>query len=361
VTFIRPTTTPGGVPAAPGGIADAAGRARPLPVRDRAAHDFDPARPPRVSIGLPVYNGARYLRAAIESILAQTFTDFELIICDNASTDQTQSICTAFAARDPRVRYHRNPENIGAAGNFNLAFKLSRGEFFKWAAHDDLHEPNYLARCVALLDADPSAVLSHTGTRVIDDAGVEVPVLPGNRPPQRRGHPELYEEDLYDPPRGLEGAEPADRLRGLLCGTKWCFEIFGLMRSSALRATPLHLSFYGSDKVLLAAMAIRGRFRAAPEPMFLRRFHPGQSSSKDAKAQALWMNTRGGRAQYVPPQLRCLQWYVRLVARSGLPLRDRLRCLGATGHWVVWLGRLIVQQRNERGFLHRLVSQFRVG
>jgi glycosyltransferase involved in cell wall biosynthesis len=309
-----------------------------------------------VSIGLPVYNGAGYLRVAIESLLAQTFTDFELIICDNASTDQTQSICTAFAARDARVKYHRNPRNLGAAGNFNLAFRLARGEYFKWAAHDDTHEPEYLARCVELLDGDPSAVLSHTGARVIDDAAREVALLQGTRPPGMRGRPELYEEDLYDPQRRLDALLPDERLAELLTRTKWCFEVFGLMRADALRRTPLHLSFYGSDKVLLAALALQGPFREAPEPLFVRRFHPGQSSTKDGKAQVVFMSSRG-RPQYVPPQVRCLEWYVRLIARSGLPLRDRLRCLRATARWVAWLMKLIVTQRNERGFLHRLAWQ----
>jgi hypothetical protein len=311
---------------------------------------------PRVSIGLPVYNGGRYLRAAIESLLAQTFTDFELILCDNASTDRTQAICTAFAARDPRVRYHRNATNLGAAGNFNMVFRLARGRYFKWAAHDDLHAPDYLARCVALLDAEPQAVLAHAATSVIDADGEPVLVRPGARPPEMRGRPEVYfEDDLYDLPRRLDVAGPADRLQELLCGTKWCFEIFGLMRADALRRTPLHLSFYGSDKVILAAMALQGPFRAAPEPLFLRRHHPGQSSSKDGVAQAVFMTSRR-RPQYVPPQVRCLQWYVRLVARSGLPLRDRLKCLGATARWVGWLARLIVSQRKERGILHRILS-----
>ena len=316
-------------------------------------------RAPRVSIGLPVYNGARYVRGAIESLLSQTFADFELIICDNASTDQTQSICTAFAARDPRVRYHRNAANLGAAANFNLAFRLARGAYFKWAAHDDLHAPDYLTQCVAALDADPSAVLAHAATRVIDDAGRDIPVRPGPRPPGMRGHTELYfEDDLYDPPRRLDEKDVAERLRELLCGTKWCFEIFGLMRAGALRRTPLHLSFYGSDKVLLAALALQGPFRQVPGKMFLRRHHPGQSSSQSGTAQAVFMSSRG-RPHYVPPQVRCMQWYVRLVARSGLPLRDRLRCLGATASWVGWLTRLIVSQRNERGILHRLVENVR--
>jgi glycosyltransferase involved in cell wall biosynthesis len=303
-----------------------------------------------------VYNGGRYVRAAIESLLSQTFTNFELIVCDNASTDQTQSICTAFAARDRRVRYHRNATNIGAAANFNLAFRLARGAYFKWAAHDDLHAPGYLAGCVALLDADPAAVLSHTAATVIDERGEEVSVRRGCRPPEMRGRPELYEDDLYDSRRRLDAADPVLRLGELLSGTKWCFEIFGLMRADALRRTPLHLSFYGSDKVILAAMALQGPFREAPEPLFFRRHHAGQSSSKDGKAQTVFMTSRG-RPQYVPPQLRCLQWYVRLVARSGLPLRERLRCLGATAGWAVWLMRLIVRQRSERGFLHRVLSQ----
>jgi hypothetical protein len=148
------------------------------------------------------------------------------------------------------------------------------------------------------------------------------------------------------------------RLRELLTKTKWCFEIFGLMRADALRRTPLHLSFYGSDKVLLAAMALQGPFRQVADPLFYRRFHPGQSSSQDGKAQAVFMSSRG-RPQYVPPQVRCLQWYVRLVARSGLSLRDRLACLGATARWAAWLVRLIVSQRHERGFLHRVASQVR--
>jgi glycosyltransferase involved in cell wall biosynthesis len=323
------------------------------------AQAFARGAAPRVSIGLPVYNGAQYLPAAVEALLAQTFTDFELILCDNASTDQTQAICTAFAARDSRVRYHRNDENIGAAPNFNLVFHLSRGEYFKWAAHDDLHAPDYLARCVEALDNEPAAVLAHTGAVVVDSDGEPVPVREYDSPPGQRDAdaPMYLREHLYDLDRQVDSPDPAVRLSEILTRTKWCFEIFGVMRASALRRTPLHLKFYGSDKVLLASLALQGPFRELPERLFVRRHHPGQSSSKDGRAQALFMSSRG-RTQYVPPQLRCLQWYVRLIARSGLPLRDRLHCLGATGRWVVWLMRLIVSQRKERGFLHRMVSKF---
>jgi glycosyltransferase involved in cell wall biosynthesis len=127
---------------------------------------------PRVSIGLPVYNGEDYVGASVESLLAQTFTDFELVIVDNASTDRTSEICRSFASRDRRVRYHRNERNIGGGLNMNLAFELANGApFYKWAAHDDIHAPTFLERCMDALDRDPTAVLAFTKVELIDSEG----------------------------------------------------------------------------------------------------------------------------------------------------------------------------------------------
>src|SRR5687767_6137887 len=108
---------------------------------------------PALSIGLPVYNGERYLREAIGSILSQDFTDFELIISDNASTDGTAAICAFYAARDARIRYHRSETNLGAAPNHRRVFELARAPFFKWAAHDDSGSPQLLERCVQTMYA----------------------------------------------------------------------------------------------------------------------------------------------------------------------------------------------------------------
>src|SRR5262249_60446249 len=104
------------------------------------------------SVGLPVFNGESYLESAITSVLGQTFEDFELIICDNASTDRTAEICNDYAARDSRIRYFRNPRNLGAAPNYNLAFSQARGRYFKWLAHDDRMRPSFLAKTVRVLD-----------------------------------------------------------------------------------------------------------------------------------------------------------------------------------------------------------------
>ena len=126
---------------------------------------------PRVSIGLPVYNGDRYLEDAIRSILAQSYTDFELIISDNGSADRTREICEGYARQDARIRYTRSPRNRGAAWNFRRVFELARGELFKWAAHDDILAPDFLGSCIAELDADATLVACHSGTRRIDEFG----------------------------------------------------------------------------------------------------------------------------------------------------------------------------------------------
>jgi glycosyltransferase involved in cell wall biosynthesis len=309
---------------------------------------------PRVSIGLPVYNGHAFLRAAIESILAQTFTDFELVICDNASTDDTPAICQAFAVADPRVRYVRNETNLGAAPNFNKAFRLSRGEYFKWAAADDRIEPEFLRCCVAVLDADASAVLCHTRPGIIN---AESQVLQFEGPERVATWPDgsrLKQSGVMDPRRPLDSQDVAARVRSLLTQTQWCFESFGLIRADALRRTPLHMGFYGSDKVLLLALALQGRFAELPEPLFLRRFHSGQSSEKSPRQQATWMDARAKLVgSIVPAQIRCFKSYLALVASARLGIVDRLLCLAAVLHGAGWLASKIYRDRKSHGFLHR--------
>src|SRR5260370_42328257 len=111
---------------------------------------------PRVSIGMPGYNGAKYVRRSVQSVLAQDYEDFELLISDNASTDETESICRELAERDGRIRYFRNERNVGASQNFNKVFRLASGTFFKWAAPDDGCHPTMLLRRVAVLERSPA-------------------------------------------------------------------------------------------------------------------------------------------------------------------------------------------------------------
>jgi len=141
---------------------------------------------PRLSIGIPVYNGQEYLPELLESLLIQTFEDFEILICDNASNDRTGDICREFERRDRRVHYTCNERNLGAVANFNRVFEISTAPLFKWAAHDDLYHSDYLSECIRVLDANPDVVLAHSGTAFIDDQGRKLPFEEQRRPSSRR-------------------------------------------------------------------------------------------------------------------------------------------------------------------------------
>src|SRR5215469_10077370 len=126
---------------------------------------------PLVSVGIFVYNGERFIEETLSSILGQTFTDFELIISDNASTDRTGQIAEAYAARDTRIRYYRSEKNMGAGWNVRRVYELATGKYFKQAAADDLLEPDFLRLCVEALENDPSCVVAYAKTREVDENG----------------------------------------------------------------------------------------------------------------------------------------------------------------------------------------------
>lgn len=216
---------------------------------------LDPSRPPRVSIGMPLYNAERYLDQAFVSLLEQDYTDFEIVVCDNASTDRTWEICQRYAAADPRVRLHRNEVNQGAAYNYNRVVELARGELFRWAAYDDWCAPQLLGRCVAALDAGgPQVVLAYPQTQLIDEHGTVI-----------GPHPDRM--DLRDLRSWRRVAKVANRFT-------LCNPVFGVVRTEVLRRTGLIRPWPSSDVTLLAELAALGQFHEVPAPLFHRRIHP---------------------------------------------------------------------------------------
>jgi glycosyltransferase involved in cell wall biosynthesis len=207
---------------------------------------------PKLTVGLPVFNGERHLREAIESILAQSFGDFRLLVADNASTDGTQEIVRGYAARDGRIRYHRNEANIGLAANFNLVFRMSDTPYFRWATSDDVSLPDYLKRCVECLDRESDVVLAYTKTRFIDAEGKPL--------------------DRQDRGLDLASSDPAERFRQILEAGSWVNAILGVMRSDVLAKTALLPSYSSGDYGLLGELCLLGKFRELPECLFLRRF-----------------------------------------------------------------------------------------
>jgi glycosyltransferase involved in cell wall biosynthesis len=298
---------------------------------------------PRVSIGLPVYNGEEYLAAAIESLLAQTFTDFELIISDNASTDGTSKICQAYAAQDARIRYYREPYNRGIAWNFTRTFELARGEFFKWHAHDDTCAPTMLQRCVEVLDEDSQAVLSYARPAVIDEFGNLLSDDPATwRPPlQTIATPTNLAGNTAATAcnadaRGLDSSSVSRRFYGVLLNIVWCLEPYGVMRSAVMRTTGKMRGYCGADKVFLAEMALHGRFLEVPEILFFVRRHPQQYTMQpSASVQRRSLKPRWfGLRLPVPLQMRSTLGYLMLLPAASMSWIERLRCLGVFVRYV---------------------------
>lgn len=300
---------------------------------------------PCVSVGLAVYNGENYIREAIDSILNQTFKDFELIISDNASTDRTAEICQAYAAKDSRIRYSRVDRNRGAAWNQSRVMELAQGKYFMLQAHDDLRAINYLEKTVAVLEADPDVVLCHSWTRKIDDrsefledhySGQIASTATGlKRQIQRLATPFIGDGKMR-----LDSTSAHVRFRSMVCTYNYCYQIFGLMRTSALRKTELWGNYNHADNVLLSHLILMGRFHEVPENLFLSRRHAEQSemifqSGKKQKSReyAIWWDPDNAD-RIVIPRWKTFCEYAKVIRNTPISLGDKAGCYFEILRWL---------------------------
>jgi glycosyltransferase involved in cell wall biosynthesis len=270
---------------------------------------------PVVTVGMPVFNGARYIREAVESVLGQEFADLELIISDNGSTDETERICRALASSDSRVRYYREETNRGAAWNYNRVLVSARGRYFHWAASDDRFEPAYLGSCVQRLERDKAAVLAFCSARIID------------------GHGDSLE--LWAPRAGYAQQDrPSARFEDVLKHSKRCFEIFGVMRTNDLLRTQRIAPFSDSDRSLLTELAMLGKFAHVNLPLYVNREHEGDSVHTHPRRQdrARWFDPRS-MARF--PQWRLVGAFLRAAWHNDAPLLERLQALAALAPWMI--------------------------
>jgi glycosyltransferase involved in cell wall biosynthesis len=262
---------------------------------------------PSVSIGIPVYNGENYLGKALDSLLNQTFTDFELIISDNASSDRTQEICLEYAAKDARIRYYRNNSNLGAADNYNRVFELSSGKYFKWAAHDDVCAPDYLEKCVEVLENNPDVVLAYPKAYLI------------NEQDQITG---IYTENI-----SITASKPHQRLYQLLETYGWFHgtQAFGLFRRSELAKTVLIGKYPQADRVLLAEVALLGKFAEVPDYLFHRRNHPkiSQRANPNDESLSVWYDPKN-KGKITLPQWKRYSEYFYVIKRTPLSWDEKL-------------------------------------
>ena len=282
---------------------------------------------PRLSIGLAVYNGENFLAESIESLLGQSYEDFELIISDNASADGTEEICRRYAEQDSRIRYFRQQHNMGSAPNHNFVIEQARGELFKHAAHDDLYARDLLRLCVAALDEHPQVVLAHSWSAVIDSSGAIT--------------------KLVEYPVDTAAPRASDRLRSMLFDG-WGDDEGGVVWTDVLRRTPLHASYHFADRTYTAEIALHGPFYMVPDWLYFRREHPGQGgklgnvrkrcANMDPRrisqlrnptvrlyAEYIWGYASAIRRAPLSPaeQAQCYRVLMRFVASRAIPVAAR--------------------------------------
>ncbi len=273
---------------------------------------------PKVSIGIPVYNGANYVGSALEAILGQTFQDLEVVICDNCSTDETAEICKSFAEKDSRVRYVLNDENIGASPNFNKVFHETTGEYFAWHAHDDYYEPTWLERCVEALDRDREVMLAYSLIQMLDMEGNPLIHDPQkNEYMDRHGNKFMGDDAMHI----AEEATPDARFKSVIHKVCWCLQVFGLYRRSFLETSALQRSYYGGDKVLLADTALAGKFFQVEEKLFNKRVHPKMSFFQSTAEKAEWIDTK--KPVKGMPQVKMVQDYIRGIQAANMTPMQR--------------------------------------
>jgi glycosyltransferase involved in cell wall biosynthesis len=256
---------------------------------------------------MPVYNAERTVSGALESLLGQTFGDFELVVSDNASTDGTPDVLARYSALDRRIRLIRQPRNIGANPNYSAVARCARGAYFKWASSNDWCAPTLLERCVAVLERNADAVLAFSRTKLFVDT------------PDRG---EEYAEDF-----ALPNESAAERFVALSLRLKLNNVMNGVIRASALRRTRLVEPYYGADVVLMGHLALLGKFVMVPEALYFRQMDRATATKLKSKEEVRLHHfpVRDVRSLFQTWR-RFAGWY-RVVLAAPIPLAEKQRAL----------------------------------
>lgn len=303
---------------------------------------------------MPVYNGEKFVSQALDSLLAQTFKDFELIISDNGSTDRTESICRSYAARDKRIKFNREEINRGASWNFNRVFELSRARYFKWAAADDICAPTFLSSCIEVLENDSSVVCCHTKTQKIDQDGQIMKNLPdptnGGLSMIRVKKAERYLRKKPD----ATAYQKHRRFRDVLLSSGWAVRCSGLIRARMLGCTNMLLPYYGYEKIMMAELSLLGRFNIVPETLFFQRVHEEASSNFTSAAEQQRYFNPQKEGYRTSPRLVLLRGYFKAIGHFPLNIKDRMLCF-------LWIVRYLFQVYKWKHVLLSLLKRTGTG
>jgi glycosyltransferase involved in cell wall biosynthesis len=272
---------------------------------------------PRLSVGLPIYNSQTYLAETFEALLGQNFADFELIVSDNASTDSTADICQQYAKQDSRIRYFRQPRNIGLAPNHNYTVDQARGELFKWAAGDDLYARDLLGACVEALDQHPEVVLAHSYTAMIDGTGTVFRAQEYPLSTSSPRAPERFRSTLFDDGGDDDG---------------------GIMRTAVLRRIASKDSYHHADRTIISELTLQGPFYQVPDWLYFRRDHPERAERANPSMRSRCANMDPRRADKLRnPAVRLYGeyiWaYLRSIRQAPISAADKRECYRYLWEW----------------------------
>jgi glycosyltransferase involved in cell wall biosynthesis len=300
---------------------------------------------PRLTIGLPVYNGENFLAEAIEALLGQTYEDFELLISDNSSSDRTESICRTYAKLDSRVRYVRQERNIGRVPNHNFVIERTTTELFKMAAHDDLYARDLLKRCVDALDEHPEAIVAHSWEARVDEDGKLISALSYSAVADTRRAPDRFRSMLFD---------------------GWDDYMYGVIRTSVLRRVHLLGTHHFADRTFNTEFSLHGPFQLVPDWLYFRREHAGRPSDHPDSPSPYTVRTRSAgmdprrASRLTHPMIRLYSeyvWgYVRAIRTAPLSAGERRECFYHLGRWLVWRFPSVMSRALHAGALHDTIN-----
>lgn len=262
---------------------------------------------PLVSVGVFLHNEGQFIRETLASLLAQDYVNLEIVISDNCSIDDTDMICRALAAEDPRVRYERQERNIGAAANSIRVLERAAGKYFMWASGHDLWSTNLVSTCVAALESHPHAALAYASSSWIDE----------------QGQPLGKESGWYD----TRGSDAIVRFFMAFWGN--LHPVLGLIRTAYLRELRRIHACAGADQIVLAELALKGDFIHVSDASWHRRQPRAKESHRDRMKRYTsedfglatgWLDRR-------LPLLRLPLEQMRAVGRSRLSFAEKLAIL----------------------------------
>ena len=261
--------------------------------------------PPRVALGIPAYKAGRWISSCLDSILAQTVTDFEVVISDNCSPDDTYEACRAYAQRDPRIRVVRQPENVGIAVNHNVTFQETSAPFFCWVSANDVYEPTFLERCLAVLESEPGVVLVAPRASAFMATPGDGEMLAESRLP-----------DVHDASR---------RLYVAMSSMTSSRAFRGVYRRAAFDTRDPLIPMFGTDHLIVVGLATVGRIVQIDEPLYHERVSPGaRTSSVPLHLRARHYEPQAGIACLLFHRARVIWRYWGIALRHAGGLRERL-------------------------------------